>query len=204
MKRVSILLLILAAGFALYWFKFRSTSSGNNGPKQQPLTLKKHSEKFNGAVAAAMTAYFDMKAAFVDADTTKAKADCKKFLVLLDSIPLTELKKDTISIYETASANLADVKMNGESLLKQTDITEMRQDFRGISDVMFPSFFKAINYEGEKLYLQNCPMAFGEGKDANWISNSAEIVNPYLGKNHPEFKGGMLHCGDVKDSIVVK
>jgi len=44
-------------------------------------------------------------------------------------------------------------------------------------------------------------MAFGEDKGADWISNSEEIVNPYLGKNHPEYKGSMLHCGEIKDTI---
>ena len=34
--------------------------------------------------------------------------------------------------------------------------------------------------------------------------NTEEIINPYLGKNHPEFKSGMLHCGEVKDSIKAK
>ena len=93
-----------------------------------------------------------------------------------------------------------DVKSNAESLLKQTDITEMRQDFRMVSE-MFIRCFKTINYEGQKLYWQNCPMAFGEDKGANWISNTEEIINPYLGKNHPEFKGTMLHCGEIKDTI---
>jgi len=69
---------------------------------------------------------------------------------------------------------------------------------------MYPSFFTAINYEGPKLYLENCPMAFSDSISANWISNSAEIVNPYLGKSHPIYKAGMLHCGEVKDSIVAK
>jgi hypothetical protein len=35
-------------------------------------------------------------------------------------------------------------------------------------------------------------MAFGEDKGANWIRNTSEIINPYLGKNHPEFKATML------------
>jgi len=26
-------------------------------------------------------------------------------------------------------------------------------------------------------------------------------VNPYLGKNHPEHKDNMLHCGSIKDTI---
>jgi hypothetical protein len=114
---------------------------------------------------------------------------------------VNELKKDTATIFETVKANITDIRMNAASLLKQTTITEMRQDFRMVSEVMYPSFFKAINYEGPKMYWQNCPMAFGEGKEANWISNTEEINNPYLGKNHPEFKATMLHCGEVKDSI---
>jgi hypothetical protein len=203
MKRIVLFLIVAAAIFALYWFKFRSTG-GDSGPKQQPLALKKHSAGFNGSVNNAMDAYFDMQAAFVDADTAKVKADCRRFIALIDSIQLDELKKDTATIYETAKMNLEDVKANANSLLKQTDITEMRHDFHFMSDMLYPSFFKAINYEGPTVYLQNCPMAFGDGKEANWLSNKEEVVNPYLGKNHPEFKGSMLHCGAVKDSIAAQ
>ena len=98
---------------------------------------------------------------------------------------------------------LGDVKANAESLLNQTDITEIRQDFRMIGESIYP-LLKTIHYEGKTLYWQNCPMAFGDDKGANWISNTEEIINPYLGKNHPEFKSGMLHCGEVKDSINAK
>ena len=112
-----------------------------------------------------------------------------------------DASSNTASIFETVKANLTDIRMNAESLLKQTNITEMRQDFRMVSEMLYPSFFRTINYEGEKMYWQNCPMAFGEGKEANWISNTEEIVNPYLGKNHPEFKATMLHCGELKDTI---
>ena len=148
-----------------------------------------------------ITAYLNMKDAFVEADTAKAKQYDSTFIHLLDSIPMDELKADTAIIIESAKASINDIRSNAVSLLSQSDITEMRQDFRMITEMMYPAFFKIINYEGPKLYLQNCPMAFGEDKAANWISNSQEIVNPYLGKNHPEFKGSMLHCGEVKDSI---
>ena len=95
---------------------------------------------------------------------------------------------------------IGDIKSNGDAILKETDITEMRQDFRMVSENLFP-LLKMIHYEGTKLYWQNCPMAFGEGKDGSWLSNTEEIINPYLGKNHPEFKGSMLHCGEIKDTI---
>jgi flagellar basal body-associated protein FliL len=203
MKKIAVLLLLAIAAFAIYWFAFKSKTK-NSGPALQPLALKKHSEEFNKSVATAMGAYFEIKNAFVNADTVTVKDACKKFIVLLDGIKLEELKKDTASIFETAQANLNDVKMNAASLLKQTDITEMRHDFSMVSEMMYPSFFKAINYEGENMYWQNCPMAFGDDKGANWISNTQEIINPYLGKNHPEFKGTMLHCGEIKDTIKAK
>ena len=204
MKRILLLLVLLIAGFCVYWFMFRTQPSRNSGPKQQPLTLKKHSLEFNQSVATAMNAYFDMKNAFVDADTAKAKEACRKFIGLIDSIKLDELKKDTASIFETAAANLDDVKLNAASLLTQTDITEMRQDFRMVSDILYPSFFIAINYEGPNMYWQNCPMAFGEDKAASWISSTVEVINPYLGSNHPEHKATMLHCGEIKDTIKTK
>jgi len=100
--------------------------------------------------------------------------------------------------------NMADARANAASLLSQTSIVEMRQDFRAVSEVLYPSFFTSINYEGPHLYWQNCPMAFGEGKEANWISNATEIVNPYLGKKDPTYGSAMLHCGEVKDTIKAK
>jgi hypothetical protein len=199
MKRILIVLVLVVALLAVYWFVFR-TKGGDSGPRQQPLALKKHSESFNKSVSDAMNAYFGMHDSFVEADTAKVKENCRKFIGLIDSIKLDELKKDTASIFETAKSTFTDVKANASSLLSQTDIIEMRKDFSMVSEMLYPAF-KVINYEGQKLYWQNCPMAFGEDKEANWISSTTEIVNPYLGKNHPEFKGSMLHCGSIKDTI---
>ncbi len=202
MKKILLSLLLLVLGIiGFYWYKFSHVPHHDSGPKQPPILLKKHSASFNQSIALLMNTYFDMKNAFVEADTANVRANCNKFIRLLDSIPVAELKIDTATIFETVQANITDLKMNAASLLKQTSITEMRQDFRMVSEILYPSFFRAINYEGEKMYWQNCPMAFGEGKEANWISNTEEIINPYLGKNHPEFKSSMLHCGEIKDTI---
>lgn len=201
MKKILLgLLLLVLAVVGFYWYKFSNAGSHNSGPKQQPITLKKHSDSFNRSITIAMNAYFDMSAGFVDADTAKVKSACRSFMTLLDSIPLIELKKDTAGIFETANPALQDIKSNAASLLKQVDIKEMRMDYRQVNEQLY-SFLHTINYEGEKLYWQNCPMAFGDDNGANWISNKEEIINPYLGKNHPEYKGTMLHCGETKDTI---
>lgn len=196
MKKLMVFLIIIIAVFSIYWFKFRS-HGGDDGPKQQPLTLKKHSLEFNTSVVTAMNAYFDIQNAFADADTAKAKEACKKFINLLDSIKLDELKKDTASIFETAQLNLSDAKANAASLLQQTDIKEMRQDFRVLSEILYPSFFIAINYEGPKMYWQICPLAFGQDNAGGWLSNKLEILNPYLGRSHAD-------CGEIKDTIKTK
>lgn len=200
-KKILLLVLVfILAIVGYYWFMFSRKRGGDDGPKQSPLALKRHTDVFNNSINSTMDAYFEMKSAFVESDTARAKEACRKMIVFADSIKLSELKKDTSGIYLTDSLSLENIKANAKSLLLQPNITEMRKDFSMVNENLYP-FLKAINYKGPKVYWQNCPMAFGEGKEANWISNTEEIVNPYLGKNHPEFKSSMLHCGEIKDTI---
>ncbi|MBC7868374.1 MAG: DUF3347 domain-containing protein [Gloeobacteraceae cyanobacterium ES-bin-316] len=201
MKKIIAFVVLVLVAFSVYWFLLRTKEVRPKEAKQEAVAVKKHSEAFNMAVNKLMAAYFGIKDAFVEGDTALAKKNTVLFSNLLDSIPLTELDKDSLMISETAKFTIADIKANAASLLQQSDITEMRQDFRTVSDMLYPGFFKIINYEGPALYLQNCPMAFDGDKDANWISNSNEVINPYLGKNHPKFRATMLTCGSVKDSL---
>jgi len=204
MKRSYLVLLVLLLIFLAYRVFIRPENSIKKEEKQAAISLKSHSEIFNDKVQKAVNAYFSLKDALAEDDSINIKAKTSSLINLLDSIPMEELKKDTASIYEGGVATLNDIKSNFKSLLQQTTMETMRQDFSMATDMMYPGFFKMINYEGATLYLQYCPMAFGDEKGANWISNSAEIVNPYLGKNHPIYKAAMLHCGELKDSLVRK
>ncbi|MEO6583891.1 MAG: DUF3347 domain-containing protein [Ferruginibacter sp.] len=201
MKKLLLILVLIIATVCVYYFSTKNKTHKNKAAKQVPLALKIHSAAFNTSVDNAMDAYLDMKNAFVDADTANAKSNARSFIKYLDSIPVIELKNDTAMIFETAASTIMDIKSNAESLLQQTDITEMRRDFSMVTEMLYPAFFKTINYEGENLYFQHCPMAFDDDKGANWISDNKEIINPYLGKKHPKYKGSMLHCGETKDTI---
>ncbi|MFN8248162.1 MAG: DUF3347 domain-containing protein [Ferruginibacter sp.] len=201
MKKLLALLVLVLAAVGVYWFVFRNASASGEDHKLAAITLKKHSEAFNKSVDATVNTYLALKDAFVEGDTAKAKQQAGIFINMLDSLPVSDLKNDSSLVVESVKASIADIRSNAVSLLAQTDITEMRQDFNMITAMLYPGFFKAINYEGPKLYLQHCPMAFGEDKGADWISNSEEVVNPYLGKTHPQYKDEMLHCGEVKDTI---
>ena len=203
MKKVVLLFAIVAGFFAIYWFQFRDKKSVPQAPRQQALTVSGHNAIFNGKIDSLLQNYFEIKTALVETDSVKAKLANNKLVEFLTRINIEELKKDTSGIFESAAMFLNDIKANATNLATQQTITEMRQDFKSISENLYP-FLKTIHYEGKILYWQNCPMAFGENNGANWISNSEEIINPYMGKHHPEYKGTMLHCGEVKDSIKVQ
>ncbi len=190
---------LIALALGVWWIILKDKSK-NDEPKQEALKVGQHSAQFNQSINGVITEYMALKEAFVNADIAKIKEEQKMFIGAIDSIKMDELKKDTTSIFQSAQILIGDIRSNANAIINETDVTEMRQDFRMVSENLFP-FLKTIHYEGDKLYWQNCPMAFGEGKDASWLSNSKEIINPYLGKNHPEFKGTMLHCGEIKDTI---
>ncbi len=202
MKKVIFLLLLIVAAFALYWFKFRGDDAPS-GPKQQPIAVKSHSQGFDKNVDSLLDAYAVIRDAFVEADSVKAKEAAGSLVTLLARLNMDELKKDTTGIFETANTFLADIKTNAESMGRSQTITGMRHDFKDLSENLYP-LLKTVHYKGKTLYWQNCGMPFEEGSSANWISSDAEIVNPYLGKSHPVYKSGMLHCGETQDSIVAK
>ncbi len=204
MKRVLAIVFLIIVILAV-WFLFFKTdkSTTATGESDTTTAVPKHSDQFNQNIAAAMNAYMDMKNAFVNGDTAEIKGQTAKFITATDNINLAEIQKSDSSIYIAATQNISDIKANATPILQENDLSEMRHDFSMVSENLYP-FLKSIGYEGQKLYWQNCPMAFGDDNPANWLSNTSEILNIYLGKNHPEFKSAMLHCGETMDSIYLK
>ena len=203
MKRFFSILILVVVLVVLWFLFFRDTKKEDKPVPEKTNVVKKHSPEFDQSVANALNAYFDMKNAFVDADTSAIKNTVSKFINATDSIKLSELKTTDSSLVITARQNISDIKANAQPILQENDITEMRQDFSMVSENLYP-LLKVIGYEGNKIFWQNCPMAFGDDKPANWLSNTSEINNPYLGKNDPKYKSGMLHCGENMDSIYLK
>ncbi len=204
MKKYFFYVLIAVFLFGCYFFFTKKSELTSTEPKQSAIVLKTHSDTFNLTINHLVDAYLSIKDGFVEDDTANIKLKTTEFCTLLESLNLSELEKDSSGVYETVNMTKLDIMSNAKSLLQQKDITEMRRDFSAMTDVMYPTFFNAIKYEGPVLYLQNCPMAFNDTEPANWISNNKEIVNPYMGKHHPKYQSGMLHCGEIKDTIKSK
>ena len=150
MKRIFIVVILLSVAFAVYWFKFRTTAVAEQ-PKQEPIKTSRHSAAFNTSFDTLMTHYFAMKDAFVEADSVKAKEAVKSFITATDSLKIDELKSDSAAVYQSVSMQLNDMKANAESILKQPNLTEMRRDFWGVSESIYP-LLKSVHYEGNTLY----------------------------------------------------
>jgi len=206
-KKILLALLVVILALAGYvWYKFSTEKGGGfEGEHAQKLELKSATPVFDSGMKVMMTAYFNLKEAFVNADTATAKSSCTALVKAIDSIRIDELKKDTSGLVTTIGPLMNDVKANAVSLLAQSNIKEMRMDFYQLNQQLY-SLLKSVNYKGENLYWQNCPMAFDGDKEAYWLDakSGMERTNPYLGKKDPTYGSGMLHCGEDKDSIKAK
>ncbi len=203
MKKVFLILLVLiliAAGYLLWVFKFRTGKRGPDGPDPVPLTVSKHSEVFNASVHTMLTVYYSLSEALVQWDTTAVTKYSNELKVSLDSLKIEELKKDTTGIYETALDPLNNARNETANILANPSLEAKRAAFNSLSENL-RLLFIISRYDQEKIYWQECPMAFGEDQSGFWLSKTDSVRNPYLGTSHPTYKDGMLHCGAPKDTI---
>lgn len=206
MKRVLAIVFLIAVFVAAWWLFYDKGSNGNKTKTQKidsAIPVKTHSEAFNTGVDNAVTAYLKLKDAFVNSDSVNASQEATAFIAAVDKIPLDELDNDNPKIKGAAAQQISDLTANADAIGQEKDLSEMRRDFYMVSESLYP-LLKTIGYEGEKLYWQNCPMAFNGTEEANWLSDTRKIMNPYLGRNNPEYQNTMLHCGETVDSLFLK
>ena len=203
MKKILIAVIIILLFLAVWFLFFNKGDKSVTSTKSETSVAKKHSPEFDEQISSLINSYMAMKNAFVEADTSQIKKEAAGFITSADSLDLNELHQKDSAIFMAVQQNLSDIKANATPILQESDITEMRHDFSMVSENLYP-FLKTIGYEGDKLYWQNCPMAFGDAKPGNWLSNTSEINNPYLGKKDPTYKSSMLHCGENMDSLYLK
>ncbi len=103
-----------------------------------------------------------------------------------DQTALTEEQKKTFVDISAAA------KEHAEHIAKNAGkIEHQREHFAMLSKDMY-DFVKAMG-AGQTLYQDHCPM-YNNNKGANWLSETKEISNPYLGKKMPD-------CGTVKETL---
>jgi hypothetical protein len=141
--------------------------------------------------------YFSLKDALVAWDTATADAAALELKTLGDS-----LVKDSAIALDLRQL-VGSISAEADGLLGEKDITEKRRAFSMISQHFLP-LLKQAAFGAQPVYQQMCPMAFNDNETAYWLSNQREIVNPYLGLKHPKYASGMLHCGELADSLSIR
>jgi hypothetical protein len=202
LKQVLLILLVLIVAFAGYiWFVyFKGGKKTPKGPEAIPLAVSKHSASFNQSVQSALTAYYTMSEAFVNWDTLSVNKNAGDLKNALDNLKIDELKVDSNGIYESVLDPITNAKSLTETILSDPSIEKKRIAFNDLSENL-RLLFIIVKYDANKLYWQECPMAFGEGRPGNWLSQTDAVRNPYLGTKDPQYKDAMLHCGGPKDTI---
>src|ERR1700710_1034344 len=144
MKSLLAIIFLGVVLFAAWWF-FIKKDTHEREPKQEAIKITRHSREFNQSIDNAVNTYLSMKNAFVDADTLSVKQNGQKFITAVDSLKLNELQKDDSKILVAAQQEVSDIKANAEALLQENVLTEMREDFRMVSENLYP-FLKTIGY----------------------------------------------------------
>jgi hypothetical protein len=167
--------------------------------KQQPLAQSKNSDTFNTPFNNMLNTYFELKNALVDWDTAKASAHANHLTVLAAEVPYDNLKADT-TIIATAKSLSESVIAEAKGVAGENTIEEKRRSFYTLSENLY-NLLRTVRYDQQVIYHDKCPMAFNDTEEAYWVSNTRTIVNPYLGKKHPHYAGGMIGCGSIEDSL---
>jgi hypothetical protein len=165
----------------------------------QAMAESRHSSAFNQSVQSAMQTYYSLSEAFVNWDSVAVSSFAKELSGKLDSLSLIEIK-DSAANTTSPGTYIADAKKDLSGMMAANDITTKRHALNSFTDHLY-QFLNAAKYDRQKLYLQECPMAFNDEEPGVWLSPGDSIRNPYLGLHHPRYGKGMLECGDNKEVL---
>jgi hypothetical protein len=142
-----------------------------------------------------LSAYLGLRNALVDADTLMADRAAASLRHIADS-----LTRDSLYTSAETARSLGNVMAETEGLIGESGLEQRRRSFVMVGEAL-RDFLMQSGYDAAPVYVQTCPMAFRDSEQASWLSDSREILNPYLGRHHPKYGAGMLHCGELTDSL---
>ena len=121
-----------------------------------------------------------------DKEAASTATELAQAFKAMDKSALTaEQSKVFADIEDDAIEHAEHIASNAGNLVHQ------REHFETLSGEVY-ELVKATG-SAQKLYYTNCPM-YNKNKGANWLSETKEVKNPYLGQ-------AMLTCGTVKEEL---
>ena len=133
--------------------------------------------------------YRKMKNAFAKDNDNDAATAGNEMVKAFAGFNKAALTADQAKIYNDVED---DAKEHAEHIgMNAGKIAHQREHF----DMLSKDIYQLVKTfgGGQKLYYDHCPM-YNDGKGANWLSETKDIANPYLGKKMPT-------CGTVKEEL---
>lgn len=146
-------------------------------------------EVFREAFTDVIRTYLELKEALVMTDREAASQKATQLTRALAAMPAGRLSGEAGVYWNRQSEAM---KKHTARLIDAQDVEDQRIQFEWISDLLIDILKKTGINQGP-LYIQHCPMAFGD-KGADWLSEDPAILNPYFGDV-------MLRCGLVTDTL---
>jgi|SRR6185312_1709240 len=137
------------------------------------------------AINTAVKGYLDLKNALASDNSKNANDAAKKFTDALKGVSADQMNADQKQAWQKYGEKL---RFDGEHISESKDIKHQREHFGSLSTNLY-ELLKSFKNNDQALYRQYCPM-----EKKYWISESATIKNPYLGKEMPE-------CGVVRETL---
>lgn len=138
-----------------------------------------------GYLDSSFQAYIGLKNALVAGDGKAASQQAGAFIKALDAVQVSNF---TAQQSKTWQQKLPSIKSGAKHIMDTQDVAHQRAMLNDLSVAYF-EVLKVIKPEDQKVYYQYCPM-----KKTYWLSDEADIRNPYYGKQ-------MLTCGKVVDTL---
>ncbi len=197
---VAIVVVLVGGYIAIFSKKEKKENTTDTKSEKQPrLVISKNSSAFNDAFATLLNGYYTVKNDLVNWDSVKAGSDAKTLSGLASQLPLKTLNADS-NLLLTAKNFSGAIATESDKITTAKTIEEKRRAFSVVSDNLY-SLINTVRYDNEVIYYDLCPMAFNESEQAYWLSRDSAIQNPYLGNKHPKYKGAMVTCGSVEQTV---
>ncbi len=133
--------------------------------------------------------YFAVNKALIEDNNDGAKKEAKSLTDNLTKFDMSKLEGEQMDFYHI---QLAKISESLKGISESVDIEESRTQLSKVSEGMY-ALAKAYHSNDSELYYQFCPMA-KNNEGAYWISDTKEIVNPYMGQRMPT-------CGVTKEKF---
>lgn len=165
----------------------QNPATGDKNVKEISPTFTKVDAATAGYIKTVVDHYLHIKNALANDNESEAANGAKMLSETLAKVDKSFFTPEEKKIYDESEE---DLKEHAEHISK-SKVDHQREHFTMISEDIY-SLVKAFG-GGKTLYHDHCPMA-NKGKGAMWVSEIAEIKNPYMGKEMPT-------CGSVEEKI---